>query len=409
MCSQRSVQADVDGLDKRPAAPRLWDAAAPQEIRGWDGLALVRSFYVSAEWLRFADTDRVARSRYLGLTMGGRLVAALSSHWATDEVDAGYVAARTLELPPGAPPVDTGVLTLGGRRGFLSGPLVAPDIDRSDAAEHLAQLIDHAVGGRGLAWWWPYLSSADVDIAAAAGGRLLGPACPGVHLIGADCVIDVVGTAIDDHVAVLPTRQRRTNFRREARRFTDSGLEIRRVDLTAYWPHLGPLLAAVQQKYGHRQSADEMSTRLRRQGEHLAARAVVFACFDDDIIVGFALAYRWGDELALRVVGFDYDRLLGADEYAQLAVHAPLRYCYMHGLRRLHLGTASYEAKCRRGARVRPLWAVTSLPGPDPEGLTRSVRRIAASMPAHESKSFTAQVERSWRRWTGWRSSTPWR
>jgi hypothetical protein len=381
---------------------RLSGAAAPHEVPGWDQLASGRSFYVAADWLRYADTDRVARSRYLGLSIGGRLVAALSSHWAPGEIDADYVAARTLELVSAAPSIDNGVLTLGGRRGFLSGVLAAPGIGRSAAAGHLAALIRHATvtaPARAAEWWWPYLISADADVVLAAGRRLGGPAGPGVHLVGADCVIDVVGTIVDDHVAALPTRQRRTNFRREEQRFIDSGLEIRQVSLPEYWPHLGRLLAAVQQKYGHRQSADELGARLRRQGEHLSSRAVVFACFDGDIIVGFALAYRWAGELALRVVGFDYERLPGADEYAQLAVHAPLRYCYQHGLRRLHLGTESYEAKCRRGARPRPLWAVTSLPGPAPGSLAPVARRIAASMPAHESASFTAQVEQSWRRW----------
>jgi uncharacterized protein len=381
---------------------RLIDVGTPHEVPGWDELASGRSFYVAADWLRFADTDRVARSEYLGLSIGGRLVAALSSHWATDEVDGCYVAARTLELPSGAPSIDGGVLTFGGRRGFLSGVLIAPEIDHSAAAGHLAELIRHAMGmaRQGAAWWWPYLISDDVDLVVAAGPLLGGTAGLGVHLIGADCVIEVVGATVDDHVAALPTQQRRTNFRRERQRFIDSGLEIRQINLPDYWPRLGPLMAAVQQKYGHPQSADEMRERLRRQGEHLASRAVVFACFDDDVIVGFALAYRWGDELALRVVGFDYERLLGAEEYAQLAIHAPLRYCYEHGLRRLHLGTASYEAKCRRGARARPLWAVTSLPGSEPAAVARTARRIAASMPAHESKSFTAQVEQSSRRWT---------
>lgn len=386
---------------------RLFDAATPHEVPGWDQLAWGRSFYVAADWLRFADTDRVARSQYLGLAVGGRLVAALSCHRAPDEVDAGYVAARTLELPSGAPATSNGVLTFGGRRGFLSGVLVAPGIERSAAASHLAELIRHATGtarAQGAAWWWPYLTSPDADVVMAAGRRLGGVAAPGVHLVGADCVIDVAGTTVDDHVAALPTRQRRTNFRREERRFLDSGLEIRQVSLPGYWSQLGPLLAAVQHKYGHRQPADDFSARLRRQAEHLAARAVVFACFDHDAIIGFALAYRWGGELALRVVGFDYERLPGADEYAQLAVHAPLRYCYQHGLRRLHLGTESYEAKCRRGARPRPLWAVTSLPGPDPGSLARTVRRIAASMPAHESGSFTAQVEQSQRRWAAFGS-----
>jgi uncharacterized protein len=405
----RSNLLEVDDLPADATQRQLLiDAGTPHEIAGWDGLASGRSFYLAADWLRFADTDRVARSQYLGLSTGGRLVAALSSHWATNEVDAGYVAARTLELPTGAPSIDGGVRTLGGRRGFLSGVLVAPDTDRSTAAGHLATLVRHSAGtARGLGaagWWWPYLTSADVDIVLAADGRLGGPTSPGVHLIGADCVIDVVGTTVDDHVAALPTQQRRTNFRRERQRFRDSGLEIRRVDLREYWPHLGPLLAAVQQKYGHPQSADEMRERLRRQAEHLASRAVVFACFSGGAIVGFALAYHWGDELALRVVGFDYERLVGADEYAQLSVHAPLRYCYEHGLRRLHLGTASHEAKCRRGARPRPLWAVTSLPGSAPDALRRTAGRIAESMPTHEAQSFTVEVEQSWRRWTAWGS-----
>lgn len=404
MPDQRCPEAGPDGFSAGPAVRRrLFDAATPHEVPGWDQLASGRSFYVAADWLRFADTDRVARSRYLGLCTGSRLVAALSSHWAADEVDAAYVAAHTLELPSGAPAISNGVLTLGGRRGFLSGALVAPDIDGSAAAEHLAELVRHAADSTcvpGGAWWWPYLTSSDVDVVTAARNRLGDATDPGVHLVGVDYVIDVVGTTIDDHVAALPTRLRRANFRREERRFIDSGLEVRRVRLADYWPQLGPLLAAVQQKYGHRQSAEEMAGRLRRQAEHLGSRAVVFGCFDHDVVVGFALAYRWGDELVVRAVGFDYERLLGADEYAQLAMHAPLRYCYRHGLRRLHLGTGSDEAKCRRGARPRPLWAVTSLPGADPDGLARTVRRITAPMLARDSESFTAQVEQSWRRWT---------
>jgi uncharacterized protein len=208
--------------------------------------------------------------------------------------------------------IDNGVLTLGGRRGFLSGVLVAPGIDRSAAAGYLAELLRHATvtaSAQAAEWWWPYLISSDVDVVMAAGSRLRGTPRPGVHLIGADCVVDVVGTTVDDHVAALPTRQRRTNFRREEQRFIDSGLEIRQVSMPEYWSHLGPLLAAVQQKYGYRQSAEELGARLCRQAEYLSSRAVVFACFDGDIIVGFALAYHWAGELALRAVGFDYPRL----------------------------------------------------------------------------------------------------
>lgn len=256
MPERRSIlESEPEHCSASPAASwRLHNAATPHEVPGWDRLASSRSFYVAADWLRYADTDRVATSRYLGLSADGRLVAALSSHWAPDEVDPDYVATRTLELPRGAPSTHDGVLTLGGRRGFLSGALVAADTPRSAAAAHLADLIRAAAGApsaEGGAWWWPYLTAPDADLVLAAGSRLVGQPGPGVHLVGADCVIDVVGRTVDDHVAALPTRQRRTNFRREQKRFADSGLEMRRVSLAGHWPQLGPLLAAVQQKYGH--------------------------------------------------------------------------------------------------------------------------------------------------------------
>lgn len=229
------------------------------------------------------------------------------------------------------------------------------------------------------------------------------PGCrPGLHLVGADCLIDLPGTGIEDHVASLPTRQRRTNFRREQRRFDEIGLRVEQVDLVEYWPRLGPLLANVQRKYGHDCTAEQMATLLCRQAEHLGDRAIVFACFSGSQLAGFAMCYRWGAELALRVVGFDYTRVTGADEYALVAAHAPLAYGYRHGVRRLHLGIDSYEAKIRRGAQVRPLWAVTSFPGGDVDQVATAAGRLAASFPAHEAEAFQAEVRSAlpdvWRR-----------
>src|SRR5262245_20548872 len=119
MRNLRCLEAEPGGVFAGSAVRwRLFGAATPHEVPGWDQLASGRSFYVAADWLRFADTDRVARSQYLGLAVGGRLVAALSSHWAPAEIDAGYIAARTLEFASEAPLAGNGMLTLGGRRGF---------------------------------------------------------------------------------------------------------------------------------------------------------------------------------------------------------------------------------------------------------------------------------------------------
>lgn len=59
---------------------------------------------------------------------------------------------------------------------------------------------------------------------------------------------------------------------------------------------------------------------------------------------------------------------------------------------RLYRGTESYEAKCRCGARIRPLWAVTSSP---PGSAVAAETRLAAlteRMPAREAGSLAAEV-----------------
>lgn len=370
----------------------------PDALPGWDRLAEGNTFYVAADWLRYADTDGVADSRYWGLTAGERTLAAVSSHWAPDEPNPAYVA-REMVAPIAAATVsDQSVLTIGGRRGYLSALLVDRDLAPDRAVDALAQTLAAAVASVPAAagrWWWPYLPTPAARLVMAAAGRI--PGCrPSLHLVGADCLIDLPGTGIEDHVASLPTRQRRTNFRREQRRFGETGPRVEQVDLAGHGSWLGPLLANVQRKYGHDSTADQMATLLCRQAEHLGDRAVVFACFSGDQLAGFSLCYRWGAELALRVVGFDYARVTGADEYALVAAHAPLAYGYRHGVRRLHLGIDSYEAKIRRGARVRPLWAVTSFPGGDADAVAAAAGRLAASFPTHEAAAFQADVRSAW-------------
>lgn len=337
--------------------PEVEYATDPALLPDWQLRSRERTFYASAPWLRFADTDGLARSRYLSLPGA----AALSVHWTEKEVNAGYIPSRAL------PGVGEGpALTLGGRRGYLSAPLLAGE---PGAEQALGSLVCAAVEGEPQAkgrWWWPYLSGHDAAHVLRATAD--GPRRPQVRLISADCLLEVPEGGIEEYLASLRSKQRRTHVRREINRYAASGLRTVRARLSAWTDTLGPLLSNVQRKYGHDHSPEQMTGLLHRQGEHLDERSVVFLALDPaapDTPVGFSLAYRHGPELTVRVVGFDYDRLRGADEYAELAVHAPVRYCQEHGLTRLHLGKGSYQAKCRRGARIRPLWAVSTLDGAD--------------------------------------------
>ncbi|MEU8779974.1 hypothetical protein AB0D01_39665, partial [Streptomyces sp. NPDC048606] len=100
----------------------------------------------------------------------------------------------------------------------------------------------------------------------------------------------------------------------------------------------------------------------------------------------------FGRELTVRLNGLDYERLPDADVYANLTVHQPLRHCYDRGLTRLHLGTGSYDAKCRRGASVRPLWAVAGGAQPGTDGSRERLAVLTAQMPRREAALFGAEV-----------------
>jgi hypothetical protein len=365
------------------------DADDPRLLAGWDDLANgAGTFYTSAAWLAYSDRGAAARSRYYVGEQDGRPVAALSAHWNPDDAEE-YLAAAALGVAAGP------TLTLGGRRAYRSAVLA-----RDDGAAHLPDLVARAVAdapatdGR---WWWPYLTSADAATVLDA-ARGAGVDCH-PHLVSVEATLDVVpGDDLVGQVDALSTRQRRTNARRELRAFDESGLTVRVADLGAEHDALGPLLANVQRKYGHGADDAAMRGALRRQAESLGAHATTLVCEDEaGDPVGFALLYRWGDELALRVVGFDYERLRGASEYGQLTCWAVVRHARDRGVRRIHMGIDSYEAKARRGARLGPLWAVTNLGPQSPERRTAVLAGLG-DLPRHESATLHADVRAAYSR-----------
>ncbi|MET7637343.1 GNAT family N-acetyltransferase [Streptomyces sp. NPDC005438] len=339
----------------------------------WSALASSAPFYCGADWLRFADSDGLATSHYL--TLDGE--AALSAHHTPAEVNGGYLPGRQLS---GAG--EELALTLGGRRGYLSAPLLAGD-DPAPLTELVRAAVKTPPLTRGR-WWWPYLTGPDAALVL----RATGPWRPRAHLLGADCVLPVPEGGLDGYLAALPAKQRRTNVRRELRRYRDSGLRTVSGRLSEWAEVCGPMLSRTQRKYGHDHSPELMTDLLRRQARYLDDRSVVFVSLDeDDHPVGFCLAYAHGPTLWVRVVGFDYARLRDADEYAELAVHSPLRHCQRWGMTQLHLGTGSYQAKCRRGARLRPLWAVSALGEPE------STPALEVDAPGREQALLAEAIE----------------
>ncbi|MEU8779619.1 GNAT family N-acetyltransferase, partial [Streptomyces sp. NPDC048606] len=293
---------------------------AESPFSGWDILTESTPFHLGAEWLRLVDSAGGAEPRYSLLTRDGNPAAALVGHWNPREAHPDY---RPLEaLGDTGPPR----LTLGGRRGYRSGLLHPPDTPAgqvtADLALLLADALEHEPRAAG-AWWWPFLTTDDAALVLAA-ARLARPRAPAhLRLVGADCVVDPVGDGIEDFTDALPAKQRRTNFRREARRFAGSGLRMEQLRLSQVLEEAAVLHAQVQRKYGHDTSVEHLRGFLGRMADRLDDRSVVFAAFDGDALVGFTLCFAFGRELTVRLNGLDYERLPDADVYANLTVHQP--------------------------------------------------------------------------------------
>ncbi|MFD6566186.1 GNAT family N-acetyltransferase [Micromonospora profundi] len=338
-----------------------------------------RSFYSSPNWLRFVDSDGVGRPAYLAEDGAG-----LVAHHAPDEGHPDYRFEILLDRDD-----DSARLLLGGRRGFCS-----PVIGSRRSTSALAELIDAALGAfpevRGT-WWWPYLPSEDVPHVVSAARSLTGET-PGIHLVDADCVVQQV-PADGPFASKLATSQNRTNWRREWRRFVESGLELRQVSIAEIVACGPPLLQQVELKYGNKHEEENLRATLGRQARILGEEAVAHAIFDGSRMIGYSLGYRSGQEFALRSIGLDYGALRNAAEYAVLLVHGPVRFAQENGIESLHLGTRSYEAKCRRGARVRGLWAVAPGTTTSKEKIEELAGSILAQLPTTDAAAFRSEID----------------
>jgi predicted N-acyltransferase len=178
-------------------------------------------------------------------------------------------------------------------------------------------------------------------------------------LLEADATFELPAGGWDAWLATLASK-RRIGVKREVRRFEEAGYEVVRRPLSDCVEQIPPLAGSTQARYG----ADAPTDLWRRLlGLHIAAMgsaAQVALCMrpGDDHAVGFALYYVRGETLYLRWAGFDYDRLAGAAEYFNLLYYGHVALAPQIGVRRIHAGIKTTEAKALRGARLRPLWLV---------------------------------------------------
>ncbi|WP_172383165.1 GNAT family N-acetyltransferase [Streptomyces sp. MNP-20] len=375
----------------------------------WARLGRGRSLYVSRPYLAYAERCHQDGAAYVTCRAQGRLVAALPAYecaWPDGELDAYDYQDQYGGLPALAG-VDRALWypgMLGGTRsGYVTDPLLDPALDergRREATRRLLRGFRERAADRGArSAALLYLTSDAARIVSASSAReeardgeraplLLSP-------FGVDTWLPVDFATFEDYVRQLSSKRRHA-VRREIAAFRAQGRRVEVTRLGDCPEALGPLLANVQRKYGHRSTAARMTDLLDQYARVLDDESRVFLCRGPDGgLLGYALYFAWEGVLYARNVGFDYERLSGDDgTYFNLLFYEPIAYAVEHGYRAVHFGMGS-RAKAARGALIRPLWSLllppegARVPSPGEAGAWNAAWRDRW---AQEYRGFGAQL-----------------
>lgn len=354
----------------------------------WAEVARGKGLYHSHPWLLSTENHpSYAVSYFLARDDRGALVGALPVYVPVGNGGSVWYdpSARFLRAM-GFPEAEWRPTILGGTRaGYHNEILVRPD--REEALRRIAmkaltdRFLDLAdeLGARSAALM--YMVPRDVRSAL----RAL-PEHTWSLLSDANASIEVRWDSFEGYLASLPSR-RRSNVRREVKLFSDPDLSLSTAPLGECYQEIAPLATEHLRRYGSAITADLMEKRLAEQVAYLDGVSRVILCRKGRGLVGFALFYEWEKHLYARMVGMSTDAKRYA-AYFNLTYYQPLRQATEEGLRQLHLGPDSYEAKLLRGARLLPLWSVVT------ERTDEPARRRAAAdgWNRRESAALAARV-----------------
>jgi hypothetical protein len=318
----------------------------------WNELSGSASLYLSHGWLRHVERITSADRTYLLVCdAAGTILGALPTYLVDKESNNSY---RTDLILDGR--LSGRHLLAGSCRAYHNDVLLHPSLGEDEQDLVLGMLLD-AAERRAAELGCDDVVFLYLTTDAVTSIRRVRPAVSPL-LLSMDTVLPVVGEGVDDYYSELGAR-RAYGVRKDMRIFDDAGYTTAIEPLSACWHEAGPLVANVQQRYGHDESAEDCRVSLRSQARALDANTLTFTARRDGRLLALALHFAWRDRLYGRLVGFDYDALAGAREYFSLYYYLPLQWAYRAGMRTMHLGSGSYAAKFRRGAAPTALWAAS--------------------------------------------------
>lgn len=170
----------------------------------------------------------------------------------------------------------------------------------------------------------------------------------------AEAKLSLPGHSFDDYLSVF-SGKRRGKFRREMKRFEQSGSEIEITELSkGLLPRLAVLLQNIETKYQGVQEKPERFMQYLSGLEQMPFRNHLFLAKKSGEIVSFSLFYEFGDVLYGRMAGFDYEKIDDDFCYFNIAFYRPIIYAYEHGIHEINYGLGSLSTKVRRGCHLVP-------------------------------------------------------
>ncbi|MFD7668188.1 GNAT family N-acetyltransferase [Streptomyces sp. NPDC059788] len=172
-------------------------------------------------------------------------------------------------------------------------------------------------------------------------------------LLGAEGVLHLTASSNEEYVAGLSSR-RRTRLRREVREYQKAGFRtVVREGPGALDDEVIALQVAHRAKYGLPGGEARVRRDFEATAQEMGEDCLVLGAERDGRLHGFLLHLRTPDALYARTAGFAPD----ADGcYLALTYHETAGWAAEHGIRRVHYGLASYEAKRARGCDLEPRW-----------------------------------------------------
>lgn len=312
----------------------------------WDALT-ADSLYACHRWLTFVERDTTAHCRYATVERDRQLVAALPLYHVLDEENEFYDPGQLVDGR-----WQGGYLIAGARRGYVNTFPVSDALSDHERRHVLGALLDEveresaaAAGDGALLLYMPGRTCDELT-------RLRPDVAP--LFTSMDAHLTLPGSGLGDYLSTL-RKQARTNARREIATYRAAGLVTGFERIGDCCDEAAPLLQQLQARYGHGGPEEHYRRMLRRHAGALDDMSLVVTARRGGRLVAFALFYLWGSTMYLRLAGFDYPLLAGAFEYFNVAFYLPIEWAYEHGFRQLHLGRESFDAKLRRGARLRPM------------------------------------------------------